>query len=294
METVVCEICENPTFICKCDVSWASFNHLLSTQCLGKTDLLNEVKYTSLSVSTMTICFNFNQDLNLELLNEKIPKSITVIYKPGSKKSKIPKKKRTDAFYNSLEIKITIIDHRTEPITFSNVSVFLFHNGNVKVAGCKTINTINLLINELIMLINYIPGSVESHTTIKANNIKIQMINSNFNIKPIKDEPDGWCLKQEDLKNILVNNGYSATFSSLSRYPGINAKVKSLNDPKKKVTLLIFRSGNIIITGGKYIKDVCNCYALIIDLISQNAKKIFYYDINEEIKQKKKTLKKIK
>ena len=170
---------------------------------------------------------------------------------------------------------------------FSNVSIFIFPNGRVKAAGVKTQNTINIMIEELIYLINYVPGTVETPDNLLAENIKIQMICSDFKIKPIKDDPDGWCLKQEDLKNIIVKKGYSATFSSLSRYPGINVKYPSVVEKDKNVSLLIFRSGSIIITGAKNMKDISTSYTFITDIISKNSKTLFYYDINEEIKQKK-------
>ena len=114
------------------------------------------------------------------------------------------------------------------------------------------------------------------------------MICSDFKIKPIKENPDGWCLKQEELKNILVKEGLSATFSALSRYPGINLKIDSIVEEGKQISLLIFRSGSIIITGGKNAKDLANCYNFITNIIKNNNKVLFYYDINEEIKQTKK------
>jgi hypothetical protein len=115
------------------------------------------------------------------------------------------------------------------------------------------------------------------------------MICSDFIIIQIVDNSDGWWLNQEDLKNILVNeHSLSATFSSLSRYPGINLKYPSLIDKDKQISLLIFRSGSIIITGAKNSTDISNCYLFITKVISSNSKKLFYYDINEELKQKKK------
>ena len=283
MESLNCNLCKNPTFICKCDKSWNSFNELSN---LGQNNV--NVIYTNLSISTMTVCFNFNQPLNLILLNEKLPESIKVSYNPGSKKSKVPKKKGTDSFYNSFDIKITIFDH--ESGLFSNVSIFIFPNGKVKAAGAKNVNTIHILTEELINIITYVPNVVKNPETLGVENVKIQMICSDFKIKPIKQDPSGWCLKQEDLKNILVKQGLSATFSSLSRYPGINLKYPSIVEPSKQTSLLIFRSGSIIITGAKYAKDILNSYEFITNLISQNAS-LFYYDINEEIKQKKKSSK---
>jgi TATA-box binding protein (TBP) (component of TFIID and TFIIIB) len=287
METVICNICKNPTFLCKCDNTWDKFDTLLTEKCKGKTE--NDVVYTDINISTMTICFNFNQHIDLKKLKEELPESLCVKYKPESKKSKVPKKKGTDSFYNSFDIKITIVDH--SKMVFSNISIFIFPNGKVKAAGVKTISTINLMIDELIQIINYVPGTVENPQSLAGENIKIQMICSDFKIKPVKEDIDGWCIKQEELKNALVKENYSATFSALSRYPGINLKVPSIVEEGKNISLLIFRSGCIIITGAKNALDVCNGYKFIIDIICKNKERLFYYDINEEIKQKRKNKK---
>ena len=287
METIstICEICKIPTFLCKCSSSWNTFDTIIGN-CKGIRDLENQVVYTDLNISTMTTCFTINQPINLQLLKDSLPEKLKISYNPGSKKSKVPKKKGTDSFYNSFDIKLTIVD--TTTMVFSNVSIFIFPNGKVKTAGAKTINTINLMIDELITLIKYVPDVVKNPETLDIENIKIQMICSDFKIKPIKDDPDGWCLKQEELKNILVGTGLSATFSALSRYPGINLKYPSIIEPDKQISLLIFRSGSIIITGAKNAKDIANCYTFITQIISKHSNMLFYYDINEEIKQKKK------
>jgi TATA-box binding protein (TBP) (component of TFIID and TFIIIB) len=285
METLLCKICDHPTFICKCDSNWKNFDVLIKDVCCGKIE--NDVVYTPLSISTMTICFKFNQFVNLQLLKDNLPEKLFVSYNPTSRKSKEKKKKGTDSFYNSFDVKLTFVDRTTTPVTFSNVSIFIFPNGKVKAAGVKTINTIKNMIDELIVLINYVEGVVKEPETLAPENVTIQMICSDFKIKPVKEDPDGWCIKQEDLKNILVKKGYSATFSSLSRYPGINLKFPSLIEKDKQISLLIFRSGSIIITGAKHAKDIAESYQFITDLISKN-KSLFYFDINEEIKQKKK------
>lgn len=287
METnLICTICNNPTFQCSCDTSLVHFENILKSSCQGKL-IEDTVDYTSLNISTMTVCFNFNQFIDLKLLKQQLPERLTVSYSPNSKKSKIPKKKGTDSFYNSFDIKFTMKDHKTG--VYSNISVFIFPNGKGKASGSKTINTIYTLMDELMDIVTYVPDCVEDVKALKIENIKIQMICSDFKIKPVKPDPDGWCIKQEELKNILVNDyKVSATFSALSRYPGINLKVESIVEPGKQISLLIFRSGSIIITGGKNAKDVANCYCFITDIITKRHKQLFYYDINEEIKQKKK------
>ena len=284
MESLLCEMCKKPTFMCECNY-WKKFNEIVLT-CCGNTT--NDVVYTSLSISTMTICFNFNQFVNLQLLKDNLPDFLSVNYKPGSKKSKEKKKKGTDSFYNSFDIKICFVDRLAEPMVFSNVSIFIFPNGKVKLAGIRTTNTINIVIQELIETIKSVEGVITDHETFAAENIKVQMICSDFEIKPLKENQDGWCIRQEDLKNILVNTKHSATFSSLSRYPGINLKVPSVIEKDKEVSLLIFRSAKIIITGAKYAEDLCNAYKFIIETIIRHKDTIFYFDIGEEIKQKKK------
>jgi TATA-box binding protein (TBP) (component of TFIID and TFIIIB) len=201
------------------------------------------------------------------------------------RKSKVKKKKGTDEMFNSLGIKICFVDRSA--MIFSNVNIFIFFNGKVTASGVKTINTINVMIKELLDILSTTEGVVENPESLNTENIKIQMICSDFKIKPVKEDPDGWCLKQEDLKNLLVGKGYSATFSALSRYPGINLKVGSVIEKDKQISLLIFRSGSIIITGAKHAQDIANCYKFITNVITNNVN-LFYYDINEEIKQKKK------
>jgi len=285
METLFCESCGCSTLLCACDIKLDTFNILLKNNCSGNT--VNGVVYTRISISTMTICFNFNQFINLQLLKNNLPEKLGVSYKPDSKKSKVKKKKGTDSFYNSFDIKMSFVDRSVEPNIFSNVSIFIFPNGKVKAAGIKTINTIEVMIAELLYIINYVERVVEKPDTLAAENIKIQMICCDFKIKPVKEDIDGWCIKQEELKNILVKCGYSATFSALSRYPGINLNFPSVIESDKQISILIFRSGSIIITGAKHAKDIAESYTFITQTICKNTQ-LFYYDINEEIKQKKK------
>ena len=287
MESLKCEYCSKVTFLCECDKSWTSFNTILERECSGQQT--NCLKYSSLNISTMTVCFTFNQHIDLQLLKDTLDEKLPVSYKPGSRKSKEKKKKGTDSFYNSFDIKLTFVDRTVEPMIFSNVSIFIFPNGKVKAAGIRTINTIDVMVEELIETIRIAGDEVcKNPETLVAENLKIQMICSDFKIKPIKEDSDGWCIKQEILKNILVSKNYSATFSALSRYPGINLKYPSTVEKGKQVSLLIFRSGSIIITGAKYIQDIAKSYNFIIDIVSQASNQLFYYDINEEIKQKKK------
>ena len=51
----------------KDSLSLDDFNNEMSSKCIGKTDLLNGVFYNSINISTMTVCFNLNQPIDLKL-----------------------------------------------------------------------------------------------------------------------------------------------------------------------------------------------------------------------------------
>ena len=87
-----------------------------------------------------------------------------------------------------------------------------FPNGKFKIAGCKTI-TCNY-VQEMIDIFKESECIINSEDTPLNFDIKklnIAMICSDFLFKPLKDDPDGWCLRQEQLKNILNDHsGVSA------------------------------------------------------------------------------------
>ena len=60
--STICEICGKPTFLCVCVIDSLQ-------KCRGKSE--NGVVYTNISVSTMTVCFNFNNEINLKVVNFK-------------------------------------------------------------------------------------------------------------------------------------------------------------------------------------------------------------------------------
>ena len=115
-------------------------------------------------------------------------------------------------------------------------------------------------------------------------NARIVMINSDFKINKNIFQNE-FC---EILAQKHVNNGGNFTniIFQPSKYPAINTKVisddklsvfrehTSKHGIKKKfegmISLLIFRSGSVIITGGKDIKSYFEIYIKIIELFKLN------------------------
>jgi len=246
-------------------------------------------KYSCLKISTITLHGEFSHPLNLQALYENLNSQLKINYDPKNKKSKIKKKKGEQTFYNSSELKLKILDRDSTEMIESNVSVMPFPNGKFKIAGCKTIKTCNCICWEIIDILKDTKDVITTEEEFNIKKLNIAMICSDFIFKPLKEDPDGWCLKQEDLKNIF--NCYpsvSATYSPLSRYPGINVKYPSPMRKEKMVTLLIFRSGSIIITGANNIYELKTTYKFIVDVLKKHVEELFYYDIGEDLKVKKK------
>ena len=122
----------------------------------------------------------------------------------------------------------------------------------------------------------------------KIDNVKIAMINSDFKLSN--------ALNLTNLCEILSENSVETNGNLLSivyqpiKYPAINSKficnkyLESYNNHvykyamKKKfdktISILIFRSGSIIITGGNDINDYFEVYNYILNLIKSNLKNL--------------------
>ena len=77
----------------------------------------------------------------------------------------------------------------------------------------------------------------------KVINFKIDMINSNFFIN--------YKINGEKLYKLLQREKMTCRYEPCM-HPGVNIKYKLLeNEEQKKVSIFVFQSGNIIITGAK-------------------------------------------
>jgi len=120
------------------------------------------------------------------------------------------------------------------------------------------------------------------------SNVRIVMINSNFSF--------GSNISQERLKNIMNNDKYStenpenvwriASFQP-EKYTGLNSKYltsdfrhsNTLTElPKKideQVSILVFRSGKVTITGAKNTTDLLEAYKTITNLVRTNKDSVY-------------------
>lgn len=197
-------------------------------------------------------------------------------------------KKESENFYNSCSI-IVKGDKSSKC-----VNIKLFNNGKITLTGAKTEDDGNkaciYLLNELKKYSEmFIDISEEKIDTSYINNFRITMINSDFNTKFKID-----LIKLLDILNNLEKDRFikfnPGTYRGLMigffwndknkiqdgccycdvKCTGKKKKSNDKNKICKKVTISIFKSGSVIITGGYLQKQIDDAYKFINDLFKEN------------------------
>lgn len=211
------------------------------------------------------------------------------------------KKKRTANCKRTFDNQISFV-FKIDNGYYPNIKVF--QNGNLHITGCRSIEDIN---KPLIVMINEIKRIYKENINIvykddKTNvlvedliygNIQVFMINTDFKIYKNIELTEGFTIKRRVLHNILINNDNAIARFDPSTYPGVkieywwnktndirdasihfdkrNVKSKSnIIDGIKKITIAVFESGSVLITGAVTIDQVDEAYAYICNVILTN------------------------
>lgn len=191
---------------------------------------------------------------------------------------------RRKCFDNQLTLVLRLADGY-----FPNVK--LFHNGNLHVTGIRTPDD-GVWINEYVVTeIAHIaaehPEVVANLENLRAGNFAIRMINSDFAVP--------YRIRRKDLHKLLISPRYnnSCVFQPGS-YPGVKlqyywnvhnferdgvcrcegrclGKSDGQGDGRcKKVTVAVFESGSILITGANAFVQIDDAYAYINKVLEEN------------------------
>tara|TARA_Y100000996_G_C22521303_1_gene642583 strand:+ start:456 stop:1199 length:744 start_codon:yes stop_codon:yes gene_type:complete len=240
-----------------------------------------------LRISTITSVLRISQNIDLKKIYNWIPISNYIPYieygyenppRGFSKKSlrKKRKKKKKKIFYNQSTI------HVVHAKKIMNVK--LFNNGRIQITGLKTEEQAIELVD---LLLTYFKDFdiLEEETELIDN--KTVLINSDFDI--------GMDINREKLHKEIINSSFYSSYEPCI-YPGVNIKYfintenpsgicscNSLCNGKgngcgdgqcKKVTIAVFKSGKIIITGGQNKDQINESYRFITNFI-QDKKDMF-------------------
>ena len=286
------------------------------------TDFINhsihEVNNLPSGVSVSTMCcstkigseINITNIMNFLQLNED--DILTVKMNDSSIKTllvkKIKKKKvgiKVQKCYNQITVVVRITDGETKDINNEEcINVQLFKNGSIQMSGCKRIIDVNTVINKLIYRLKEIKEKrtpegieyinfLEDPTKVNVTNFKIDMINSNYSANLM--------INRSKFYKLLLKKKIEASFEPCIRACVIIKYLSPFDNPDEKtISIFVFQSGNIIITGAKSKNQVNSAYKYVNDIIIEHADEIskktdqdeeetllnFYKDIIEENKHK--------
>jgi TATA-box binding protein (TBP) (component of TFIID and TFIIIB) len=187
------------------------------------------------------------------------------------KRFPLKKKKSTKAFYNQVTLQIKVKKDK-----YINMKVF--KNGSIHMTGCKSPEAVVLALKKLCEELKIERGIIDFSkktiiqkpfstlgSTISIGDIyvfDIAMINSNFNIE--------FCIDRNKLYNIMLQDLIECTYDPL-----IHASVDvKYNHQDKQISIFIFESGSITITGAKDCKQIKDTYDYINKYLLKNYKNI--------------------
>ena len=207
------------------------------------------------------------------------------------------KKKRTIQHKRTFDNQISFV-YKLADNYYVNVKVF--QNGSLHITGSRTIEDIKI---PLEMLVKEIKDNnikiLENIDNLEYGNIQILMINTDFKIFKDIERTSNFAIKRRTLHTILINDYNMIARFDPSTYPGVkieywwnntnnirdasvhydirNVKSKSnVKDGIKKITIAVFESGSILITGAITIDQVDETYEFICDIIKKNKEQIYF------------------
>ena len=244
-------------------------------------------------ISTMTITCTLGTNIDLENVAKYVDldmngiRSIRYGSKPEcirilvEKKKKAKKGKKKNSFFNQATLEIKPSDNKA-------INVKLFKNGSVQMTGCKSIKNayeiLTILMNQLkIEKAVLVDGEITekkyitSFESLKISNFKVVMINSNFTVN--------YSIDREALYNILTKEGTSCIYEPCI-HACVNIKFNCDKD-NKKISIFVFQSGAIIITGANNTNHIISAYEYINEKLKTNYKNIVKKKLDTLLKNNK-------
>ena len=238
-----------------------------------------------LHISTITVTCKFDTCFNVQNIGKYIDLTtdgiVSAKYGSGENylRSLIPikkkkKKKPKKIFYNQTTVEIL------SKLFKNKINVKLFKNGSIQMTGCKGLeNFLEVLMvlcrelkkNKAIINPNTMNDVIlkpflttpENLGVEKIKSIKVRMINSGLKT--------GFEIDREKLYNILLRKGVHCTFEPCA-HAGVNIKYNYKG--QDTISIFIFESGAIIITGAKNIDHIMHSYNFVTKILYEN-----YHDI---------------
>jgi TATA-box binding protein (TBP) (component of TFIID and TFIIIB) len=243
----------------------------ISTMCASckltsRLNIQNIKNYLQLDKNNILTVKPNNGDIrSLLIIKEKPKRSKKII---STKKSKLDK----NNFYNQITIIIRIDEGDTNNIDgVPKINMKLFNNGSIQMSGCKSIKSINIVLTKLVKKLKEVKCVIENNKiiekpfaedvdTLSVSNFKIDMINSNYQVKMQVD--------RQKLYQLLLKKKIKSSYEPCIRACVIIKFIPEIeNETQKEVSIFIFQKGNIIITGARAKSHIIASYTYINNIL---------------------------
>ena len=278
----------------------------------------SNIYFTPYKVSTITCNADLGLYLNLDIFYEnfKINDKFIWIYYPKitdriNFKGIYPKKKRAT---KKNTVKKNLFDNQVTTIFKHDDNYYpnlkIFKNGNVQITGIKeqsiVQNIIELIIEEIKRINDFEPNVIINNNmdVIGFNKFVIRMINTDFKSYMDQTMATKFLIRRKILHKILISDEYNNKCSfEPGRYHGVKLEYfwnsnKTKMDgicvcPKhcfgkgtgysenncKKITIAVFESGSVLITGGISFEQIDEAYKYITTILNKHKDEIQKSDL---------------
>lgn len=210
------------------------------------------------------VCVKYKTNNN-KMDDNTVIRSLIKMKKTREKNKKNPKRQN---FNNQATLIVDIKNKR-------QINVKIFKNGAIQMTGCKALedfyNALNVVCHELkkkkaiydkqskTIVSKYFITNYDTVETDQVRNFKVVMINSNFKV--------GFLIDREKLHGLLLKSGVRSILE-----PNIHACVNIKFNYKNKdtISIFVFESGSIIITGAKTESHIIEAYKFITKVLFEN------------------------
>ena len=235
------------------------------------------------SISTMSFGCNLGTSFNMKNIYDHLLLSnsdiIAIKSSEGIKaldefklKFKSTNKNSKKNFYNQNTIIIRIDEEK-----FINIK--LFKNGSLQMSGCKSLIDVNIALYKLISRLSEkltidIDNILSEITFVENINdfrllkFKIDFINCNFAVN--------YLVNKTELYKLLIEQKISCMLSPNHACVNIKYKISS----SIKISIFVFQTGNIIITGAKIAEHIKDAYVFIVKFLNKHKQQIIKRDIS--------------
>ena len=206
-----------------------------------------------------------------------------VYHKGFHKKLNIQRRKKRDGkrFDNQITLLIRLVKNSADGKKLEQpfvTNMKIFKNGNVQMTGLKSIEQGMLALEFVVQYLQENPkieGVFENGCSqwLAPDNYDIRLINSDFYV--------GFEVKRDKLFRLMQSNSNAFSTYEPCIYPGVKIQYDASCNPSdefhtnlclkgKRITIAVFQSGSVIITGAKSYEQVDMAYDFICGILKKH------------------------